>query len=167
MPVVLSAIRSKRKGKTIMPENEKRSIIQEFKEFISRGNVMDLAVGIIIGAAFTAIVNSVVNDLITPLMGVLIGGINFSSLKITLPSLHPDVQPPVFAYGAFIQAAINFLVIAVCVFLLIKSINTLKNRMEREKKAAEEAAAPAPEKAADVVLLEEIRDLLKQRNNEK
>jgi len=140
-----------------MSAPEKRGIIDEFKEFISRGNVMDLAVGIIIGAAFTAIVTSVVNDLITPILGVLIGGGNFGPLKIVLPSFFPSVSPPVFAYGAFIQATINFVVIAVCVFVLIKSINTFKNRMEHEK-----PADPAPEKSADVLLLEEIRDLLKQ-----
>ena len=142
----------------------KISIIKEFKEFISRGSVMDLAVGIIIGSAFTAIVNSVVKDIITPLIGILIGGINFSSLKITLPSIYSNAEPPVFAYGLFIQAVINFFIIAVCVFIIIKFLNTLKSRIEQEKKT--EPAPPQPVTPAEILLLEEIRDLLKQKNSE-
>jgi len=162
------------KGRIIMSKKEKKedkpklkvSIVKEFKEFISRGSVMDLAVGIIIGSAFTAIVNSVVKDIITPLIGILIGGIDFSSLKVTLPSIYSDAEPPVFAYGLFIQAVINFFIIAVCVFSIIKFLNTLKSRMELEKKTEAETKAEAA-KAADVLLLEEIRDLLKQKNSEK
>ncbi|MCL2696973.1 MAG: large-conductance mechanosensitive channel protein MscL [Oscillospiraceae bacterium] len=134
-------------------------MIKEFKEFISRGNVMDLAVGVIIGSAFTAIVNSVAKDIITPLIGILIGGIDFSSLKVTLPSIYPDAENPVFAYGMFIQAIINFFIIAVCVFVIIKFMNTLKIKTEQEKKEEK-----PPEKAADILLLEEIRDLLKNQN---
>jgi len=137
----------------------KIAIIKEFKEFISRGNVMDLAVGVIIGSAFTAIVNSVAKDIITPLIGILIGGIDFSSLKVTLPSIYPDAENPVFAYGMFIQAIINFFIIAVCVFVIIKFMNTLKIKTEQEKKEEK-----PPEKAADILLLEEIRDLLKNQN---
>jgi len=141
---------------------EKRGIIKEFREFISRGSVMDLAVGIIIGSAFTAIVNSVVKDLITPLIGILIGGIDFSSLTVTLPGVFSDAPPPVFAYGVFLQAVINFFIIAVCVFAIIKFMNTVKRRIDTDK------AEPAPEalKPAEIELLEEIRDLLK-KNAEK
>ena len=142
----------------------KISIIKEFKEFISRGSVMDLAVGIIIGSAFTAIVNSVVKDIITPLIGILIGGINFSSLKVTLPSIYPDAEPPVFAYGLFIQAIINFFIIAVCVFIIIKFLNTLKSRIDQEKKT--EPTPPEPVTPAEILLLEEIRDLLKQKKED-
>lgn len=138
-------------------------VVKEFQEFISKGRGMDLAVGIIIGAAFTAAVNSVVTNLITPILGVLIGGIDFASLSITLPSFfsNTDVPPPVFNYGLFIQSVINFFIIAVCVFIIVKFMNTIKSKLEKE-----EAEKPAPPKAADVVLLEEIRDLLKEAANE-
>jgi large conductance mechanosensitive channel len=138
-----------------------RGIVKEFKDFISRGSVMDLAVGIIIGSSFTAIVNSVVKDIITPILGVLIGGIDFSSLSLTLPSLFPESDPPIFTYGVFIQAVINFFIIAVCVFVIIKFLNTLKTKIEAEIKTDEEKPAE-PVKPADIILLEEIRDLLKQ-----
>jgi len=138
-----------------------KSFIKEFKEFISRGSVMDLAVGIIIGSSFTAIVNSIVTDIITPLLGILIGGIDFSSLEIVLPSFFHDVEPPVFSYGLFIQAVINFFIIAVCVFTIIKFMNTLKNKIEHELDI-EHAEKNQPEKPADILLLEEIRDLLKK-----
>ncbi|MCL2636997.1 MAG: large-conductance mechanosensitive channel protein MscL [Oscillospiraceae bacterium] len=133
-------------------------MLKEFRDFISRGNVMDLAVGVIIGSAFTAIVNSVAKDIITPLIGILIGGIDFSSLKFILPSVYPDAEKPVFAYGVFIQAIINFFIIAVCVFIIVKFMNTLRSKIEQEKKEEEKAE---PAKTADVLLLEEIRDLLK------
>jgi large conductance mechanosensitive channel len=146
-------------------KHKARGFIKEFKDFISRGSVMDLAVGIIIGSSFTAIVNSVVKDIITPLLGVLIGGIDFSSLKVTLPSLFPESEPPVFAYGIFIQAVINFFIIAVCVFVIIKFLNALKNKIEHEIKTDESKSAEVV-KPADVLLLEEIRDLLKRERNE-
>ncbi|MCL1824143.1 MAG: large-conductance mechanosensitive channel protein MscL [Oscillospiraceae bacterium] len=153
------------KIKKTQKEKKKRGIIKEFKEFISRGSVMDLAMGIIIGSSFTAIVNSVVKDIITPVIGILIGGIDFSALKITLPSFFPDSEPPVFSYGEFIQSVINFFIIAVCVFAIIKFMNTLKSRLEQEKaeEALTEPAEPVePEKAAEILLLEEIRDLLQK-----
>ncbi|MDR2559434.1 MAG: large-conductance mechanosensitive channel protein MscL [Oscillospiraceae bacterium] len=135
-------------------------MVKEFKEFISRGSVMDLAVGIIIGSSFTAIVNSVVKDIITPLIGILIGGIDFSSLRINLPSIYSEAENPVFTYGEFIQAIINFFIIAICVFVIIKFMNTLKSKIELEKKEEEKPSV----KAADILLLEEIRDLLKNQN---
>ena len=123
------------------------SMLQEFRDFINRGSVLDLAVGIVIGAAFTAIVNSLVNDLLMPLIGVVIGGIDFSGLSITAGSA-------VITYGNFIQAVINFLIIAFAVFMLVRAVNRMY------KKPAAAPAAP-PEPPADVKLLTEIRDLLR------
>lgn len=145
-------------------DEKSKGFFHEFKEFIARGNVMDLAVGIIIGAAFTAIVSSLVNDIITPLMGVFIGGMDFSQLSVTLPSVSEEHEA-VIAYGSFIQSVINFLLIALCVFILIKTLNTIKTRMDalgkkqKPEKPEEPPAPPAPD--PQLVLLEEIRDLLK------
>ncbi len=137
-------------------------MLQEFKNFIARGNVVDMAVGIIIGAAFTAIVNSLVADLINPIIGVVTGGLDFSNLFINLgagdyPSLAAakEAGAPVFAYGAFITAVINFLIIAFVVFLLVKLVNRVKDAAEKK-----EAVAPAGPSELDVLL--EIRDALKK-----
>lgn len=139
-------------------------MLKEFQEFIARGNVLDLAVGIIIGAAFTGLVNSVVNDLIMPLFGA-IGGVDFSNYFIALSSNVTAVsleearkQGAVFAYGNFITVAINFIILAWIVFMIIRTINGLRKRFEKEK-----AAAPAAPPPADVKLLTEIRDLLARR----
>ncbi len=124
-------------------------MIKEFKEFISRGNVIDLAVGIIIGTAFKAIVSSLVNDIIMPVVGILIGGISFAEMNVTIGSA-------VVNYGLFIQAVIDFLIISFVIFLMVKGINQFR------KKKDEEPAAP-PEPAKEEVLLTEIRDLLKKK----
>ncbi|MBO4600920.1 MAG: large conductance mechanosensitive channel protein MscL [Bacilli bacterium] len=124
---------------------------KEFKEFISKGNVIDLAVGVVIGSAFGAIVTSLVNDIIMPLVGIILGGIDFTALTL-------NVKDATICYGLFIQQVVNFLIIAFCIFLVIKFINRL-NR----KKTKEEAKEEAPKKSEDVILLEEIRDLLKKR----
>ena len=121
----------------------------EFRDFINRGNVIDLAVGIVIGAAFTGIVNSLVNDLIMPLIGMITGGINFSGLAFT-------VGEAALTYGNFIQAVFNFVIIAFAVFWLIKAVNRF--RKKEEVKPTEPAAPTTEEK-----LLTEIRDLLKAR----
>ena len=149
---------------------EKKSIIAEFKEFISRGNVMDMAVGVIIGGAFTKIVNSVVSDIITPALGLLTGNVDFAELKVVLSEAVMEGETVVkeelaIRYGVFLDALINFLLIAVCVFLMVKVINTIRNKTEalkkkEEEKAAEEAPAPAPDPQLE--LLTEIRDLLKK-----
>ena len=138
-------------------------MLKEFKEFIARGSVIDLAVGIIIGAAFTAIVNSLVNDIIMPPIGLLLGGIDFSDFFITLkgPSQATlkaarDSGAVVIAYGQFINAVIKFVIVALAVFLLIKQVNTFL-----QKKPPEPAAPPPP--APEVELLTQIRDLLKSR----
>ena len=139
----------------------------EFKAFIAKGNVVDLAVGIIIGAAFTAIVNSLVADLINPIIGLITGGIDFSNLFIDLSGTNPaslkaakDAGAPVFAYGSFITAVINFLIIAWVVFLLVKAVNKLKDAASR--KEAIEAAAAAPAGPTEIEVLLEIRDALKK-----
>lgn len=121
-------------------------MLQEFRDFINRGNVIDLAVAVIIGAAFTAIVNSLVNDIIMPIVGVILGGIDFTALAITVGTAK-------ITYGNFIQAIINFVIIAFVVFLIVRSINNMT-----KKKEAAPAAPPA-----DVALLTEIRDLLKRQ----
>jgi large conductance mechanosensitive channel len=136
-------------------------MFQEFKAFIARGNVIDLAVGIIMGVAFTTIVNSLVNDIIMPPIGVLLGGVDFSNYFINLSSTHYDSLAAAKAagaatinYGVFINAIINFLIIAFAVFLLVKQVNRFMRKPE-----AKPAAPPRSE-----VLLEEIRDAIKARN---
>lgn len=143
-------------------------MIQEFKEFIARGNVMDMAVGIIIGAAFTAIVTSLVGDLINPIIGLITGGTDFSSKYFVISGTAPegaslqaarDAGANVFAYGAFLSAVINFLIIAFVVFLLVKAVNRVKDAATPKKEAVEEApAGPTQEE-----LLAQIRDLLATR----
>lgn len=134
--------------------------IQEFKNFAVKGNAVDMAVGVIIGGAFGKIVSSVVDDIIMPPIGWLIGGVNFSDLKVTLPSVViPGVEqmkPATINYGNFIQTLIDFVIIAFCVFLLVKGINALTR-----KKKEEPAAPPAP--SNEEKLLTEIRDLLKEQ----
>lgn len=149
--------------------DKKKSIFTEFKEFISRGNVIDMAVGVIIGGAFTKIVNSVVSDLIMPALGLLTGHIDFAELKIVLSEAVMEGETVVkeelaIRYGVFLDALLNFLLIAVCVFAMVKVINTIKTQAEKLKKKEEEEAvaeAPAPAPDPQLVLLEEIRDLLK------
>lgn len=140
-----------------------KKMLQEFKTFAMRGNVVDMAVGIIIGGAFGKIVSSVVGDLIMPAVGLLVGGVNFTDLKIVMKdaALEGDkvITPEVsLNYGNFIQVVFDFLIIAFAVFLLIKGINAL-NR----KKEAPAAPATPPAPPADVQLLTEIRDLLKEK----
>jgi large conductance mechanosensitive channel len=141
-------------------------IIKEFKEFAMRGNVVDLAVGVIIGAAFGKIITSVVNDVLMPPIGKVMGGVNFSDLFInldpakgTFSSLKAakDVGVAVIAYGSFINTVIDFTIVAFCVFLVIKGINTLK------RKPAPTPLSPPPEPTREEKLLAEIRDILKSR----
>ncbi|WP_320200951.1 large conductance mechanosensitive channel protein MscL [Agrobacterium sp. rho-13.3] len=142
-------------------------MLNEFKTFIARGNVMDLAVGVIIGAAFSKIVDSVVNDLIMPIVGAIFGGFDFAnyflplSSQVTATSLAAArAQGAVFAYGNFITVVINFVILAWIIFLMVKLVNKLRSSVERQK--IEEAKAPPPP-PEDVRLLTEIRDLLKTR----
>lgn len=129
-----------------------KKFFTEFKEFISKGDVMSMAVGIIIGGAFTAIVSSLVDDVISPILGLILGGINFTSLSFGIL----DAQ---IMYGNFIQAIISFLLTAFVLFLVIKAINKMMNLKKKEEDVAEEAE---PEIPADIALLTEIRDLLKK-----
>lgn len=133
-------------------------MIKEFKEFISRGNVIDLAVGVIMGGAFGKIVTSLVNDIIMPLVGALIGGINFTNLSITIKDSN-------IMYGSFIQNIVDFLIIAVCIFIMVKLVNKL-NSIHKKKEEVEEKIEEV-KKPDDVLLLEEIRDLLKKEKNTK
>jgi large conductance mechanosensitive channel len=145
------------------------SMVQEFKEFALKGNVMDLAVGVIIGGAFSTIVNSVVKDLIMPVVGVATGGLDFSNLFVRLghipasykgnPESYKDLQTAgvaVFGYGSFITATINFIILAFIIFVMVKFINKLR----KEPQAAPVEPPPPPE---DVLLLREIRDSLKNQ----
>ena len=127
-----------------------KKLLYEFKEFISRGNVIDMAVGVIIGSAFSKIVTSLVNDIIMPLVGIIIGGLDFTSLSI-------KINYSEILYGAFIQNIVDFLIIAVCIFTVIKLINKFK----KQKPVEEPAPVETPE---DIKLLTEIRDLLKKEN---
>lgn len=128
------------------------SMISEFKAFAMRGNVVDLAVGLVIGAAFGKIVTSFVNDVLMPPIGMLMGGVNFSNLKVTLKEAVGEIPAITVNYGLFIQTIVDFIIVAFAIFLVVKAMNSMKKKEE---------AAPAPP-AADVQLLTEIRDLLKR-----
>lgn len=128
-------------------------LFDEFKTFVMRGNVVDLAVGVIIGAAFGKIVTSLVNDIFMPIIGMIIGNIDFSSLVIKLGEPVEGAEQAAIRYGMFIQEIVNFLIIALCVFVAIKVINKLQKKKE-------EASAPAPGPTKEEVLLTEIRDVL-------
>jgi len=140
-------------------------VLKEFQEFIAKGNVMDLAVGVIIGGAFGLIVNSLVGDIIMPVVGAIFGGFDFSnyflplSSEVTATSLEAaKEQGAVFAYGNFITVVINFLILAWIIFLMVKMVNNLRRKLEKEKAPAADAPPPP-----DVQLLTEIRDLLAKR----
>ena len=129
-----------------------KAFIKEFKEFINKGSVMDMAVGVVIGGAFTAIVTSLVDDVIMPLVGIIIGGINVSDLSVV-------VGTATLKYGVFLQNVINFLIVAFVVFCVIKALNTMKAKVIKEAEEAPAEPEPIPE---DIALLTEIRDLLKK-----
>ena len=130
-------------------------MLKDFKEFAFKGNVLDMAIGVIIGGAFGKIVTSLVNDLIMPIISILTGGINFTDLKFVITPAHGDVAENAIAYGSFIQNVVDFLIIVFCIFLFVRLIEKFKKK--------EEVKVEAPKKADDVVLLEEIRDLLKAK----
>lgn len=132
---------------------EKTGIISEFKQFISRGNVLDMAVGVIVGGAFTAIVNSLVDDILMPIIGMILAGVNFSNLGVTIPW----GNKPYINFGGFLQATITFLLTALCVFIIVKVINSFHKKEEPPK------ADPKP--SNEELLLTEIRDLLKENSN--
>ena len=132
-----------------------KKIIKEFKEFISRGSVIDLAVGIIVGGALTSIVTSFVNDIIMPVLGLILGKINFKDLKLVLVKATEDVSEVSINYGNFIQNIINFLLTALAIFIMIKFINKFKHKEKKKEEVK-------PVKSDEVILLTEIRDLLKK-----
>jgi large conductance mechanosensitive channel len=130
-------------------------IVDEFKKFAMKGNMVDMAVGIIIGAAFGKIVASLVNDILMPPLGLLLGGVNFTELKLVMKAATETTPAVTWNYGSFIQVAIDFLIVAFAVFMLVKGINSMKKKEEA-------APAPPPAPTKDQVLLTEIRDLLKK-----
>lgn len=134
-------------------------IVKEFKEFAVKGNMIDMAVGIIIGGAFGKIVSSLVNDVVMPPLGVLIGGVDFSKLSITLKAAEGEAAAVTLNYGLFLQTAFDFLIVAVAIFALIKAINSLKREEEKKEDSPKEPAV-------EETLLCEIRDLIKQQNSE-
>ena len=130
-------------------------VIEEFKKFIMRGNVVDMAVGIVIGGAFGKIVSSFVNDVLMPPIGMALGGVDFSDLAMTLKAASGEVAAVTLNYGSFIQTVVDFIIIAFAIFMVIKAMNSMK-------KKEEEAPAAPPKPSTEEVLLTEIRDLLKK-----
>ena len=154
-----------------MAKQKKSSFMSEFKTFIARGNVMDMAVGVVVGSAFTAIVNQLVQGIINPLIGKLFGDINLADYKVVLTEATEETAEVAILYGSFIQAIINFILVAFSVFCVVRVINRLKDQLNKkeleekkaaEAKAAEEAAAKAAEPTEEILLLREIRDSLKK-----
>lgn len=138
-----------------------KNLISEFREFINRGNVMDMAVGVIIGGAFGKISTSLVNDIIMPLISMLTGGIDFSAWKWVLKAAVGETPEVAVNFGVFLATVLDFLIIAFAVFCMIKAINSLHRK--KEEPPAEPEPEPAPEPSAEEVLLSEIRDLLKEK----
>ncbi|HOP03603.1 MAG TPA: large-conductance mechanosensitive channel protein MscL [Tenuifilaceae bacterium] len=130
--------------------------VKEFKQFAIRGNVIDMAVGVIIGAAFGKIVSSIVKDVIMPPIGFIIGGVDFSDLKISFKALKEGAEPVTINYGIFIQTVIDFLIIALVIFLLVKVMNKFKRKEEAKP-------TPEPTPTKEEILLTEIRDILKSK----
>ena len=137
-----------------------KKIISEFKDFIARGNVMDLAVGVIIGGAFGKIVSSLVDDMIMPIIGLILGGIDFSDLKFVIKEATEKTPEASIKYELFIQNVVDFLIIAFVIFIMVKGINSLRKRKDNE--IVEEPTEPTPTK--EEILLTEIRDILKNKN---
>ena len=133
--------------------------MKEFKKFISRGNVLDMAVGLILATYFGAIVKSLVNDVIMPPVGILLGGVDFSSLKLIIQEARGETAEVAVQYGVFINTVITFLIVSFAIFIVIKGINKAQERLKKEQ---EEAPAPTPTLSKEEVLLTEIRDLLKK-----
>ncbi|MBQ2660414.1 large-conductance mechanosensitive channel protein MscL [Candidatus Saccharibacteria bacterium] len=143
---------------------KRRSFTNEFKTFISRGNVIDLAVGVIIGSAFTSIVNSLVKDIIMPVISLIAGGVDFTKLSITIPNFFGTSDSATIAYGNFLQNVVDFLIIAFVIFLVVRLINNIHDRAEalKKSKTKEEAKKAAAKEDEQIVLLREIRDSLKK-----
>ena len=145
-----------------------KKFLEEFKAFALKGNVMDMAIGVIIGGAFGKIVTSLVNDLLMPLVGALIGNVDFTTLSVTLREAVMNGEEVVkeavtLNYGNFIQTTVDFLIVALCIFGMIKLINKASNMVKKPVEEAPAEPAPAPEPTAEEKLLTEIRDLLKEK----
>jgi len=141
-------------------KKKSKEFMQEFKKFAMRGNVLDLAVGVIIGGAFGKITSSLVNDVLMPFIGMFLGGVDFSSLRIRLPDFYGRGEENYMNIGLLIGAVIDFIIIAFVVFLMVKAVNRIKDRNKREEP---EAPPAPPEPSAEEKLLAEIRDLLKEK----
>ena len=137
------------------------SLMSEFKDFAVKGNVVDMAVGIIVGGAFGKIVSSFVGDVVMPPLGMLMGGVNFTDLAIVLKEAQGETAAVAIKYGAFLQTVFDFLIVACAIFIAVKAMNTMKRMRESEEAAAPPPAPPAP--SAEEKLLTEIRDLLARR----
>lgn len=137
-----------------------KKFLSEFQEFALKGNVMDLAVGVIIGGAFSSIVSSLVKDILMPLLSILLGRVNITDLQLTIPGLFGSNEITL-TYGVFLQSVINFLIIALFIFFLIKLLNRLHDKLSTQQKAMEKTQPEAPSKTEQ--LLMEIRDLLKDQ----
>ena len=137
-----------------------KGMVNEFKEFIARGNVMDMAVGVIMGSAFGKIVTSLVDNILMPIIGMILGNIDFTTLtiKVTIWDRTTAIK-----YGIFIQNVVDFLIVALCIFLMIKALNKLAKKIKKPEEEKEEE----PKKSDETLLLEEIRDLLKKQSKEK
>ncbi len=141
-----------------------KKFLKEFKDFINKGNVLGMAVGVIIGGAFSTITTSLTNDVIMPIVSIFMGGVDFSSMSIRLPTFFnvaEDAAPNMLNYGSFISAVINFLILALVVFCIVKAVNAAMDAAKRLEHAEPETPAPPPEPSAEEKLLTEIRDLLK------
>ncbi|NLL39773.1 MAG: large-conductance mechanosensitive channel protein MscL [Clostridiales bacterium] len=138
-----------------MPKKKRRKLIDEFKKFALRGNVIDLAVGVIIGGAFSKITSSLVSDILTPVIGMFLGGINFENITITLPAVFRGGTEAVINLGIFISTVIDFFILALIVFIFVKLTNNLKRKEKEPDKP--------PEPSKEVLLLTEIRDLMKEK----
>ena len=149
-----------------MAEIKGLSFLREFRDFAMKGNVLDMAIGVVIGGAFGKIVSSLVADVITPLVGLMCGGVDFKHLGITLVEKTENAEAVVLTYGVFLQTIFDFMIIAFAIFLSMKLINRLKRSIVKEEKQ-EEAAEEVAEPSEDVKLLTEIRDLLKQQQSGK
>ena len=148
---------------------KKSTFLKDFKAFIMRGNVMDMAVGVIIGGAFSKIVSSLVNDVIMPLLGLLVGEVSFADLKWVMKAATVDADGTVLPeavtlnYGQFLQNIFDFLLIALCIFAAIRIVSNVTKRLKKQEEPKEEAPAPEPEPTKEELLLTEIRDLLRDR----
>ena len=163
----MSTEKAKEKTKEALEKVRKHNsgFRKEFSDFINRGNVMDLAVGVVIGSAFTAIVNSVVNDIIMPIVSLVGGGFDFTNLSVTIPNFFTGEAGAVINYGNFIQNVVNFLILALVVFLIVKLINRMREKAEKLKKKEEAAAEKAEEEKIEenTALLREILAEIKKK----